>query len=227
MAQVVKKILLVFFLFTAFGSAWAQSDSANVLQFSGLVVEKDDSLPVPNAVVFVPKRRSGAMANLNGYFSLPVAAGDSVVIASMGFKKYSIIIPDTVSGSFNWLVELEQDTLTLPMTDVYLRPSERQFKQELLAMRLPENNYNAMRDNLSPEVLSLMLAYSEMDASMNHTYYTQQQVIARENRAINPALANPLLDPMAWGRFFRDLKAEKKKREEEERRKRNNQGYGF
>ena len=225
MSRALKNLIVVFLFLLTILTSKGQDDSVKVIQFSGLVVSKVDSFPVVNSVIFIPKRKVGTSANLNGYFSLPVLPGDSVVFASLGFKKFSVVIPDNAQNSLNQVVTLDQDTLTLPMTHVYLPPSERQFKQELLAMRLPNGNYNAMQNNLSPETMSLLLAYSDMDASMNHTYYAQQQVIAMENRAINPVYANPLLNPFAWIKLVKDIQSEKKKKEERKKRLRNNQGY--
>ncbi|MGV3641192.1 MAG: carboxypeptidase-like regulatory domain-containing protein, partial [Adhaeribacter sp.] len=64
-----------------------------VIQLSGLVTSGDSLYGVPGVTVYVPKAGRGTITNDYGYFSLPVLAGDSVVIRALGYQHLTVKIP--------------------------------------------------------------------------------------------------------------------------------------
>ncbi|CAA9281260.1 MAG: hypothetical protein AVDCRST_MAG95-3325, partial [uncultured Adhaeribacter sp.] len=62
----------------------AAQGRAAVVQFSGIVASGDSLYGVPGVTVYVPKAGRGTATNEYGYFSMPVLAGDSVVVRALG-----------------------------------------------------------------------------------------------------------------------------------------------
>lgn len=185
------------------------------LQLSGLVVEGDSMLAIPGAYVFVPASGRGGSTNLLGYFSFPVLPGDSVVVAAVGFKKkHFVVANDTASVSM--VIHLIQDTILLPLVEIRVFPIEKVFKEAFLAMEVPDQGRENMYKNLNDQIMERLLEDSEMDASLNHKYYMQQQINAMETRYL--VRTNPFLDPFSWARFFKSVK-ENKQRKEAKRKK--------
>lgn len=196
-----------------------------LIQFSGLIVEGDSLLGIPGAHVFIPKAGRGASTNLLGYFSLPALPGDTILVLAIGYKRQYYVIPTDTLKDMTVMIQMRTDTLFLPEVNIRTLPSERVFKEALLAMSLPdEQNHNYMKDNLNDQIMRRLLLESGMSANMNHRYYMQrQQVDAIEQRYMSRM--NPLLDPFAWARFFKDIESERKKKAERERKKENDSGY--
>ncbi|MCP4520525.1 MAG: carboxypeptidase-like regulatory domain-containing protein [Cytophagales bacterium] len=218
------KYIALFLLFTAnFHVSWGQGEK-KMIQFSGLVVEGDSLLGIPGAHVFIPKAGRGASTNLLGYFSIPALPGDSLLILAIGYKKQYYIIPEDTLQDMTVMVHMLRDTLMLPEVTIRALPSERAFKQAFLALNLPdEKQRNYMQENLNDQIMRRLLSESTMSASMNHRYYMQQQIQAMEQKYM--VQTNPLLDPFAWARFFKDIEAERKKREARKKKQKNDSGY--
>ena len=102
--------------------------------------------------------------------------------------------------------------------------SERVFKEAFLALHLPDQkNIDYMQNNLNDQIMQKLLLESGMSASMNHRYYMQRQINAIERRYM--VQTNPLLDPFAWARFFKDVQREKKKNEVRKKKENNDESY--
>lgn len=216
-------LLFISALFFTHYTVKAQADK-EIVQFSGLIVEGDSMLAIPGVHIFVPESGRGASTNLLGFFTLPVVAGDSVVIAAVGFKKQHYIVPKDTSGSFNVIVRMDLDTTVLPEVLVSSFPTEAVFRQVFLTMDLNDQQDIAnMNSNLNDQIMSRLLADSEMDASLNHTYYMQQQVTALENRYM--ATTVPFLDPFAWARFIKAVREEQEKKRDRKAREENDSNY--
>lgn len=222
----MKKVqyLLVLLFCIIIGLSFGQGKQ-KLIQFSGLIVEGDSLLGIPGAHVFIPKAGRGASTNLLGYFSLPALPGDTILVLAVGYKRQYYVVPNDTLKDMTVMIEMRTDTLFLPEVNIRTLPSERIFKEALLAMNLPdEQNHNYMKDNLNDQIMRRLLLESGMSANMNHRYYMQrQQIDAIEQRYMSRV--NPLLDPFAWARFFKDIESERKKKEERERKKENESGY--
>lgn len=198
------------------------TDEKEILQFSGIVVEGDSMLGMPGVHVFVPNTGRGTSTNLVGYFSMPVEAGDSVVLGAIGYKKHHIIIPEDSSGMYSVVIEMDEDTTYLPEVHISSFPSERVFKEAILAMDIPDENIS-MNRNLNDKIMRRLLSSSEMDARMSTSFYMQQQASAIEDRYVVTSME--LLNPFAWSRFFKDIKDQKEKNIERRKQEKSDSPY--
>lgn len=199
------KILFMLFLglILLSGEALAQGQK-KMVQFTGLVVGGSQMYGIPGVNIYVPKAGRGTSTNQYGYFSLATLAGDSVAISSLAFKNRWFVIPDTAEESISVVIQLQADTLMLPVVEVLPYPTEELFKQAFVSLQLPDAERKAMEKNLDEDVLERMFYEMDMDGSMNHTYYMNQQITARSNKYMQPTVS--LLNPFAWADFIKAVK---------------------
>lgn len=219
----MKKILVLIasFLVLVAVSAQAQGER-KVVQLTGLVVEGDSMLAIPGAFVYVPKSGRGSSTNLLGYFSFPVAAGDSVVVASVGYKKKAFVIPYD-SSTLSMVIHLMPDTFMLPVVEIVAFPIERVFKEAFLSMNFPDDGRGNMALTLNDQIMGRILNSSSFDGSLNHSYYMQQQLSAMESQYLTNT--NALIDPFSWARFFKSVKKDKKRKEKDKKDAARNSPY--
>lgn len=178
---------------------------SSVIQLSGLILGEDSTAALAGANIYVPAAGRGTSTNQYGYFSLPVLAGDSVIISSIGYKKQYYLVPRDQRESLTIVVELQTDTTYLPGVVVFPFPTEEIFKEAVLALELPDQDqYDNMNENLNADLLARMFEAMPMDGSMNHRYFMNQQ-FDRLQYGSGPR-PNPLLNPFAWAEFIKSLK---------------------
>ncbi len=175
-----------------------------IVQFSGLIVSGDSSYGVPGVHVFVPKSGRGTTTNYLGYFSMPTLEGDSVMIKAVGYKSKQFVIPTNVKDDkWSLIVHLSEDTLNLPVVEIFPWPTEQIFKEAFLSLRLPEQDMSNMNKNLNEQVMKRMMYNMDADGAMNHNYYMSQQINKQESRFFAPTIS--LLNPFAWQRFIESV----------------------
>jgi len=68
-----------------------------------------------------------------------------------------------------------------------------------------ENQSNAQK-NLDEKLLARILYDSEMDASLNYTYYMNQEIHKISTQRFDPMLNIPLLNPFAWIELIQSIR---------------------
>lgn len=190
-------------------SADAQSQK-RIIQLSGIVIGPDSaSGPIPGVHIYVPKAGRGTTTLRTGFFSMPVLVGDSVVISAVGYVKQHYIVPDYHSDFVTLVIEMVEDVTYLQEVTIMPFPTEEVFKQAVLALNIPLDNGVDPRQ-MNAELMALMVRTTPMDANQNYKYYMDQYAGTITER-FQPR-TNPFLNPFNWGRFFRDLKANKNRR---------------
>lgn len=224
----MRLIVIIFIVFFSllFGKQALAQGEKKPLQLSGLVVSGEESFGVYGVFVYVPSAGRGSTTNYYGYFSLPVFPDDSVVVRAVGYKTKTFKIPEDTTENISVIVHIDQDTVTLPVIEVTSFPTEDVFKEAVLSLSIPGTDYKNMRSNLNKQIMTRMLATAEMDASMNHTYFMQQQANEIAMEGIAPSTAQ-LLNPFAWAQFIKSIKDSKRRKEEEEEEKRRKYYYRY
>ncbi|MBK9982183.1 MAG: carboxypeptidase-like regulatory domain-containing protein [Saprospiraceae bacterium] len=94
-------LIVIFFSLFSTQSVKAQSrmDSVHVAQISGKVITAENNNPVgiPYAVVAVVGTHRGTFTDFNGFFSIVVRNGETLVFSVLGFKDAYYHVPDTLS----------------------------------------------------------------------------------------------------------------------------------
>ncbi len=208
MLRLARIVLLLVAVVAVQNFATAQAHK-RVIQLSGIILG-DDSLKsgIPGVHVYVPKAGRGTSSLRNGYFSMAVLVGDSVVISSIGYGRQHWIIPESAPEFYTVIVEMVPDITYLKEVTIMPFPTEEVFKQAVLALNMPIDN-GIDRRNLNAELLALMMQTTPMDGNSNYRYYMDQY--PNSIRDQYQPRTNPFLNPFNWATFFRDLKQNKKK----------------
>ena len=189
------------------GTSYAQGQK-RIIQLSGFILsEEDESRGLPGVHIYVPKAGRGTTSNYLGYFSMPVLAGDEIVISAIGYEKQYYKIPDNTAESLTIIIEMATDITYLEEVRIMPFPTEEVLKEAVLALNLPEER-NIMEDNLNAQLLALMVESVPMDGAQNARWYLDNWAAYQGDR-FGPR-PNPLLNPFNWARFFKDLKRKKK-----------------
>ena len=216
--------LLAAFALMLLASCWLAPTAARaqgqqrVVQFTGIVATGDSLLGVPGATVFVPKAGRGTATNAYGYFSIPVVAGDSIVIRSLGYRnQYVVIPPEYPRQSYSVIVQLREDVTMLPEVRVFPYATEKAFKQAFLALRLPKEKGSSAADNLNQDILRRIFNNAPVTSMGNYRQTMQAQQIDQQRRmgmGPSPYTNNPLLNPFSWLQLIKQVKdGEFKKKE--------------
>lgn len=183
-----------------------KKEQESIVQFSGIVTGENQA-QLPGVHIYVPKSGRGTTSNIYGYFSMAVLVGDSLVFSSVGYEKYSLVIPGG-NERVNVLVNMIVDTTYLENVDIMPFLSEENFKLAILALELPDVD-EEIYSRLDGAALAMMIQNAPYDAAMNARYYLKQQIYYQQDKFM--PRSNPLLNPFAWAQFFKSLKKDKKK----------------
>ncbi len=205
------RLLLVSTLFLLLPLAVQAQHGGRLIQLSGLVVSGDSAYGIYGAQIFNPETGRGARSNFVGYFSLPIETGSELTIRCLGYRPTTYAVPDDTSGNLSILIELIPDTIFLAEVEIHALPSERVFKQAVLAMRSDHRELDFARANLDPTIMGHLMTRVGTSPALAAHYYMNEQ-IALQQRWMQPTTI-PLLNPFAWARFLGDIKDNKERRE--------------
>ena len=210
----LKRIYLLALLVTVCGvmviSDGQGQNKKRIIQLSGIVLGEDSVSGLPGVHVYVPKAGRGTSTQPNGFFSMPVLVGDSVVISSVGYVRRHYIVPESPDEFMTIIIEMATDNTFLRDVVIMPFPTEEVFKQAVLALNVPLNENGIDKRNLNAELMALMMQNTPMDGNLNYRYYMNQVNQSISDRS--QARVNPFLNPFNWARFFRDLKQNKKRK---------------
>ena len=143
----------------------AHAQQKKIVQFYGIVFHEDSLSGAIGAHIYNPSNGRGTSTDYYGYFSLPVAVGDTMHISYQGYKKQQIIIPKVKGDSYSKLIYLVVDVVQLQAVEVTPYMSEQQFKNAVLAL-----------NSRSPYLLQATSTSSLPPSStLNYVYLLQQQ----------------------------------------------------
>lgn len=177
-----------------------------VIQLSGVTMDTLSG-PVPYVNIYVPAAGRGVKTNSVGFFSLPVLAGDSVVISSVGYQRQYYVVPYDAEEYLTIFVSMVEDVTYLREVEILPYPTEEVFKEAVLALNLPPTPID--ETNLNDELLALMLKTTPMNGPLNQRYSLDRWA-ASQNDKFMP-VTNPFLNPFNWMKFFKGLKSDKRK----------------
>jgi hypothetical protein len=209
----VKKNTLLLLFFVLFLLISVQEASAQnrrrVIQLSGIVTDTTGAF-LQGVNFYVPKAGRGFTSLNNGFFSLPLLIGDTVLISSIGYKRQTFVVPQDAKEFTSVIFEMSPD-MTFLKEVVITMPTEELFKEAVLALNVPLDDTGIDPKSMNAELLALMVRTTPMDGNANYKYYINQYSNSMGDK-FHP-LYNPFLNPLNWMKFIKDLK--KKKREQD------------
>lgn len=198
--------ILILICFAAMPEQASAQGNKRVVQLSGFVTVGDSLYGVSSVSVYVPGTSRGVQTNRYGFFSLPVLTGDTVVFTALGYKKETLVIPKTYpSESYSIIMQMQEDAIQLAEIKVIPWATERDFKEAVMALKLPDEGRSAASRNLDPERLQELFTVIPMDGNANSKVFNQHQQIQQQNRyllpTISPFAVLKLIDMLRNGEF--------------------------
>lgn len=192
---------LVFLLILGF-SSFGQTVQDSVIQFSGRVVANNgqDLLPLPYTNIGILGTNRGAVADMDGFFSFVAVKGETVRFSRIGYKDADYIVPDTLSQSLYFYVQImSEDSILLPEAVIYPWPDREYFKYEFLAIDISDEERERMQANVANEVLSELRYTVPADGSE----VTNIELASRAKEYYYEGQYKPqnIFNPLAWKRF--------------------------
>ncbi len=133
--RIIRYYLLPILLFCCFNtpSSFAQTGYAPKIVLSGTVVNGSNRAPIPN-VHILRKDGSGTTTDSNGGFSLEVKVGSSLVVTHLSYVNARVTVPtDLADETYEMVIPLYSNDVTLDVVEVYPYPSREDFKIEFLS----------------------------------------------------------------------------------------------
>lgn len=193
-------------MFCAF-PCFSQVRDKKLVQFSGVILNRDSNTVVPYVTIAnVTGRDQYFSANYKGYFSFVANEGDTLLFTAVGYKKEGVVIPVGLSDNkYTILMKMKQEVINLPGVRVYPWASTDEFKKEFMTMKFADDDLEIAKKNVSRESLASMIASLPRDGAEMQSFNFQNNHSRLVNRNINQRLANPLLNPFAWGALIQQI----------------------
>ena len=203
----MKKIVLYILLLSAPFAAKAQFDKLkdSVVQLYGVVMTSDSLRALPLVSIVVKGRNQGTYSNDQGVFSIVVLKGDQVEFTSIGYKPFTLNVPDTFTGNQYSIVQLMvQDAQYLPSTVIRARPTREQFERDFINTPVPDDGIEIARQNndaAKRRVLARSLPQSAGEAASRYLSQSAQRYYYQGQQ---PPMN--IFNPVAWADFIQAWK---------------------
>jgi hypothetical protein len=204
----IRKTAILFLLLLSVQAA-AQEGVKKSMLLTGVVMDAEEGIQLPYVNVKIKDSFYGTATDANGYFSMFIAAGDTIEFSYVGYEDASFIMPfDLEATHYSLLQLLQKDTLMLEEVVVFQWPDYQDFIDAFLDADPPE-----ITDELVVEVKqNINQAVEESERSK---YYYDQQRYQRLFLMHNIFPPNHFLDPSRWAEFIRSLRDEDLRNDEE------------
>lgn len=203
----MKKLVLYFLLLSAPFAVHAQFDKLkdSVVQLYGVTMTADSLKGIPAVSIVVKGRNQGTYSNDQGVFSIVVLKGDQVEFSSVGYKPFTLNVPDTFRGNQYSIIQLMVvDAQYLPSTIIRARPTREQFERDFVNTHVPDDDIEIARQNndaAKRRILSRSLPASAGEAAS--TYLRQS---AQKYYYNGQAPPQNIFNPLAWADFIQAWK---------------------
>ncbi|WP_069660531.1 peptidase associated/transthyretin-like domain-containing protein [Arcticibacter eurypsychrophilus] len=198
-------------IFTAviilFITGYTKAQEKPLVQFSGIIYNIDSNVVVPYVTVTNrSKQNKTVSANFQGYFSFVANEGDTIVFSSVGYRREALVIPpDREDKSYTVIVKMKPEVVNLPMVTVLPWASVDEFTKEFMSLKFADDDLEIAKKNVTRSSLLAMAKNLPRDGQEMRGVNFQNNHIALTNKAMNMRMANPLLNPFAWGSFIQQI----------------------
>ena len=200
------KHALITLLFITGLLSFSQAQEKGLVQFSGVVYNVDTNAVVPYVTITNRSTKQSVNANYQGYFSFVVREGDTVVFSSVGYRREALVIPRNVPDKkYTVLVKMKMEAINLPLVRVFPWASIDEFNRQFLTMKVADDDFEIAKKNVAKENLLAMSRSLPRDGGEIQSMNFQNNHINLTNSHMNQRGANPLLDPIKWGAFIKQI----------------------
>jgi hypothetical protein len=160
---------------------------------------------IASASIIVEGKGRGTITSPDGVFSIVVLKGDKITFSCIGFKNFTLKIPENLtSNQYTWIQLLVTDTVYLPATILKPRPSKEQFERDFVNNRIPDDMYEIARKNTDESQRRILLATLPSDGREAVNFQMRQQANKYYYNGQTPPMN--ILNPAAWADFIKSWK---------------------
>ncbi len=205
----MKKTILYFlfflFIFPVAVKAQFEKYKDSVIQLYGVVMSADSLRALPSVSIVVKGRNQGTLTNEQGVFSIVVLKGDQIEFTSVGYKPKHVNIPKNLDGNQQSMIQLMvEDTVYLPATIIKKRPSREEFERDFANTKVPDDQQEIARQNLSEANRRALMAVYPRDGREATNYYLKQS--AQKYYSAGQLPPQNIFNPLAWAEFIKAWK---------------------
>ncbi len=205
MKKIVQYLLIFSCLLPAAANAQFETYKDSVVQLYGEVMSADSLMALPSVSIIVKGQNRGTITNEQGVFSIVVLKGDEVQFTSVGYKPKDVLIPKTLDGNQQSMIQLMvEDTVYLPATIIKKRPSREEFDRDFVNTKVPDDEQEIARQNLSESNRRALMAVYPRDGREASNYYLKQN--AQKYYSAGQLPPQNIFNPMAWAEFIKAWK---------------------
>lgn len=179
--------------------------SNKLVQFSGIITDTDSNSVVPYVTITnVSNKNQKYAANYQGYFSIIVNPGDSLIFSAIGFNNKVIVLPNEITDyKYTEMVKLKPETVYLKAVRIYPWATIEEFNKEFLSMKVADDDMAIAKKNLSPKSIQAMILSLPRNASEISNSNYRYNFDRMQN--VNMRQTNPFLNPFAWGKLMQQI----------------------
>jgi CarboxypepD_reg-like domain len=205
MKKILPYILFLLFLVPVIAKAQFETYKDSVIQLYGVVMSADSLKALPSVSIMVKGRNQGTISSEQGVFDIPVLRGDVLEFTSVGYKPKLVTIPQNLAGNMQSMIQLMvEDTVYLPATIIKKRPTREEFERDFVNTKVPEDDQEIARQNLSERNLRALMAAYPKDGREATNYYLKQN--AQKYYSSGQLPPQNIFNPLAWAEFIKAWK---------------------
>lgn len=198
--------------------SFAYAQPSTLVQVKGMVINSQRE-PLAFVHIVDATRGKGVISRSDGEFNFFTEKGDTLFFSCVGHKKVRKIIPAIYPDKIFYLVVvLPVDTQMLPETKVFPWNTYDEFKEAIMAARIPEDDFDRAVKNLALMELQQILFPDEMPSAPGAA--SRLYLYEYYDRLYWKGQTQPMqiFNLMAWQQFFEYLKEGKFKQYEKYRK---------
>jgi hypothetical protein len=181
-----------------------ENERDRYVQLSGIITDVSDR-PVQGVTIVSKKLRKGTVSERSGIYSITSMPGDTVFFRALGFKRYHTIIPlDYEDRYCNVDIRLETDTIRIEAINILPWKSYNEFIKDMTREKPVDPIIENMNDNLASIYVAIANQTGvKITGATGYRYAMEQNFSALATH--NQMPVNNLLNPFAWGKFFKGV----------------------
>jgi hypothetical protein len=198
----IKKAVILFCL-ALLGFTFRVSSQINlpkVVQVTGVVLISDSLYPASFVSIYRSRDKRGTYSNKEGYFTLPVIAGVTLLFTCAGLEDSYFIIPkETADDKLSMVQIMNVSPFELPTAYILPYPAKNRLRAEVLALDLPGDYYVSWKRESN--------SMSNYDGSIDFSKESYQSASLQMQRRYSGGLytGGNLLDADSWKKFIKTL----------------------
>jgi len=175
------------------------------VQVSGIITD-ELMKPVQGVAVISRKLHRATASERTGIYSITSTPGDTIFFRALGFKRYHTIIPPSYTER-RCLVDIILEPDTIPIAEVTILPWKNY--SEFIKDMTKERPVDPVIENMNENIASIYVAVTNQTGvraspEAGFRYAMEQNFTSMATR--NQFPINNLLNPVAWAKFFSEVK---------------------